>query len=215
MKKAVLCSLSVVSIFSLAAAAESSHSSSSIATYDMSAGWYAGAGVNQTATDSFEVTGGSVSLDEKDLGFGLLVGKKFTDLFSVEAQYLHYGDIDASGTIGPFPTTVAQSTVDYSQQYSVGVNAVLKSPSVNGFSVLGKAGASYFHQKAVGTTPEDGLIEGYTTEVTYSGTNLSFGVGAQYDYKDFAVRFDWFRIDNDGVVNIPDLYELSVIYNFQ
>lgn len=219
MRKSLLCSLVAVSTLIAGSAFAGSYGSAeSYASADNSSiasGWYVGLGVNRGATDTVDVTTkdsvgittNNLSVDTSDYGWSLMAGKRVTDMLSVELQYAQYGDETATNTVGDVKGS-------YTDMYSIGVVGVLKTPSWNGVSALAKGGVAYFNEDASLTD-----VTNASESSTYSGSNFTYGFGAQYDYNQFGVRFDWSRIDVNSnetgdFLFAPDQYTLSFLYNF-
>lgn len=220
MRKSLLCSLIAVSTLAAGSAFAGSYGSAeNYASADTStaSGWYVGVGINQSATDTvdvttrnaLDVTTNSLSVDTDNNGWSILAGKNITDSLAIEVQYAQYGDESATDARSD---TV---TANYTDMYSIGVVGVVKTPSWNGFSALAKGGVAYFNEDSKLTE-----LTGQSESSTYNGSNFTYGFGAQYDYKQFGLRFDWSRIDANGNDNVgdflfaPDQYTLSLLYNF-
>jgi opacity protein-like surface antigen len=212
MRKSLLCSLVAASILVASSAFADHH----MADSSIAPGWYVGAGVNRSSLETMDVTttvgGGdstTVQIDSRHYGWSVLAGKNITKLFAVEAQYTKFGN----NTVNDDAENLSVNVTD---TYSYGFTGVLKSPSWNGFSFLAKGGVAYLSEKSDATIASSGVEQ--TT--AYNGAGLTYGVGAQYDYNQFGVRFDWSAMDvNDSeevnsYVFAPETYTLSVLYNF-
>jgi hypothetical protein len=150
----------------------------------------------------------TVQIDSRDYGWGIFAGKNITKLIAVEAQYVQYGN----NTVNDDAENL---TVDVTDTYSLGLTGVIKTPSWNGFSFLAKGGVAYLSQKTDATVASIDVAQ----STKYNGAGLTYGVGAQYDYNQFGVRFDWSAIDASDSDNVndyvfaPETYTLSLIYN--
>jgi hypothetical protein len=221
MRKSLLCSLiaasSLVAGTAFAGSYGSAENYASADDSSIASGWYVGAGVNHSATDTVDITTrdnvglttNSISVDTNDNGWSILAGKNITDSLAIEVQYAQYGDESAQDDV------VNAINGTYSDMYSLGMVGVLKTPSWNGFSALAKGGIAYFNEDSTVS-----VATGASESSTYNGTNFTYGFGAQYDYNQFGLRFDWTRIEmteNDNVgdfIFAPDQYTLSLLYNF-
>ena len=221
MKKSILTSLIAASaLFTGVAFAGSYAADAGYTAADTSAmagndalaqGWYVGLGTNRTAQGKYNVTVANstetLSADAQKFGLGVLVGKKLTDMFAIEAAYNSYGTNTYSNST---------SEVDYYGMWSTTVMGVVNSPAWNGLSAHVKAGPAYFSENSKGTNGS-AVVTG-----SYAGANLAYGIGAQYDFKQFGVSADWTRINvssensnfSDAGVYAPDQFSLNLLYNF-
>lgn len=221
MKKSVLTSLIAASaLFTGVAFAGSYTADAGYTSADTSAvagndslaqGWYVGLGTNRTAQGKYNLTVAnntqSLSADTQKYGVGVLVGKKLTDMFAIEAAYNSYGTDTFSNSA---------ATVDYYGMWSTTVMGVVNSPAWNGLSAHAKAGAAYFSENWKNT------VGAGSSSGSYAGANFAYGFGAEYDYKQFGVSADWTRInvgDNnssytDTGIYAPDQFSLNLLYNF-
>lgn len=177
-------------------------------------GWYVGVGVNRSATNSVSATQTNTDGEQVQnstatstkYGFDILAGKKFTDMFAVEASYNSYGRNE-------FGTTGTEGNSTYDPMWSTMLMGVVSTPAYEGFSAHAKGGLAYY---SVTGTSTDADIDSVSTQ--YRGTNLAYGLGVEYDYRQFGLSFDWTRIeasDNNAAdsIYIPDQYSLNFIYN--
>lgn len=177
-------------------------------------GWYVGVGVNRSATNSISLTTknadgeqtNNASATSTKYGYDVLAGKKFTDMFAVEASYNTYGK-------NTFGVTGTEDNATYDPLWSTMLMGVVSTPAYEGFTAHAKGGLAYY--SVTGT--QTGAASS-TNDSQYRGTNLAYGLGVEYDYRQFGLSFDWTRIDasqnNAGDdVYVPDQYSLNFIYN--
>lgn len=224
MKKSVLTSLIAASaLFTGVAFAGSYTADAGYTSADTSAmagsengflqGLYVGVGVNKSATNTNTTTTGedevaSTSVNSSKYGYGVLVGRKLTDMFATELSYNSYGKNAYNNSDG--------SVTTYDPMWSTMLMGVVTSPAFYGISAHAKGGLSY---NSVTTHVDTNGVEG--SESQYRGTNFAYGFGLEYDYDQFGLSFDWTRVQtqsnstNGGTDNvyIPDVYSLNFIYN--
>ncbi len=86
------------------------------------------------------------------------------------------------------------------------ISAVGTIPLGSGFALFGKAGLFAWESEAndvTGGVPFSGKED---------GTDLSFGIGASYDFtKNFAIRAEWERFKAVGDI---DLLSVGIVYKF-
>jgi OOP family OmpA-OmpF porin len=167
-------------------------------------GFYIGGSVGQSSFDDDNVipdliTSGTV--DDKDTGFKIFGGYQFNRNFGVELAWVDLGEASYSGTFLGLPVT--GGTVKTS---GLNISAVGTFPLGSGFALFGKAGIFAWESEAndvTGGTPFSGKED---------GTDLSFGLGASYDFtKNFAIRAEWERFKAVGDI---DLLSIGVAYKF-
>ncbi len=171
-------------------------------------GLYVGVGVNRAAADSasyYTVDGDEVSTGKQNMGGGLFVGRKFSDMFAVELGYNVYGK-------NTFTNSENEASQEDYQMTSTTLMGVVNSPSFNNISAHGKIGAAYYNQ-ATKQTDADG---NELSLANYSAADLAFGFGLQYNINQFGVSLDWTRIQpgQNSSIDIPDQFGLNFIYNF-
>jgi OOP family OmpA-OmpF porin len=148
-------------------------------------GFYVGAGIG-----IFGVEEGS--FDESDTGFKLFGGWMFNQYVGGELEYID------GGTVGD-----SDLGVD-----STGINVALKGnwPVTEQFDVFGKVGY-FFWDADIDLTGDSGQ------EVNESGSDLSWGIGAGYDFTpNFGViaEWQWFQIEEADA----DMMSASVVWKF-
>lgn len=148
-------------------------------------GFYVGAGIG-----IFGVEEGS--FDESDTGFKLFGGWMFNQYVGGELEYID------GGTVGD-----SDLGVD-----STGINLALKGnwPVTEQFDVFGKVGY-FFWDADIDLTGDSGQ------EQNESGSDLSWGIGAGYDFTpNFGViaEWQWFQIEEADA----DMISASVVWKF-
>ncbi len=191
-----------------------SPASAQLAFGRMDTGLYLGAGVGQSR-GNVDTTGIAGSKDENDVGFKVFAGYRFHRNVAVEAGYYDLGKLKFSGALaGAIPPFAAGTAVSGSSRTRAGaVSVVGIMPLGSEFSLLGKLGVSYSRQ----TT--DISVGGLSGSVKDNATELTYGLGARYDFTpNVGVRAEWerFRVggNNGGGKNDIDLYSVNLLYTF-
>lgn len=127
-------------------------------------------------------------IDDDDVGFVAYGGYRFNDHFAVEGQWIDGASLDAPG---------AELDVRSVGAYALGIL-----PVNDRFDVFAKVGWQRWDTDARNAfIGED------------SGTDLGYGVGAQYRFNDaFGVRGEWQRIEIEDTE--ADVLLLSINYAF-
>jgi len=186
-------------------------------------GFYLGAGagrsyanltgeIHQSLADAGFVVD-SLLVDDHDTGTGwkLFAGYAFNSYLAAELSYVDLGETGADIAIGGRVSGQinTQMTMD-------GVNIGLKAgyPFADRFSAFAKLGAFVWNAKA--TANADLIAGSGTSRQKDNGTDLSYGVGLDYDVNThFSVRGDWdrYRLGGDADTDIS-LWSVSVQYQF-
>ena len=158
-------------------------------------GWYAGAGVGQsTLADEQDVLAGDI--DDSDTGWKIFGGTQFHPNAAVELGWVDFGEFTGTGATWE----------------ATGINVSLLGswPVANQFSLFGKLGATRWDV--------DSNVAGATT--SENGTDFSYGIGAQYDFRDnVGARLEWERFNDVGDEPVTgrsdlDLVSVSVVFGF-
>ena len=135
----------------------------------MDSGLYIGAGLGGADVRDFcsQVSG---ACDKKDGTWNVFAGYQVNRYFAVEAGYSDFGSASTSGiTGGGAGVTIREKTKAFE------LVAVGMLPIGQHFSVYGKVGGYRYDS--------DGSASGaFSTTASDKGTELTFGVGAQYDF---------------------------------
>jgi OmpA-OmpF porin, OOP family len=149
-------------------------------------GFYVGGALGQTSVD-LECSPTSTSCDEEDSSWKIFGGYQFNRHFAVELGYSDLGEVsETEPTILGNVTGALKATV-------WDLVAVASMPIADGFSIFGKVGLyradTDFTASAIGLS---------VTE-SDSNTDLTFGVGARYDFtRNLGVRLEWQRYQDVG-----------------
>jgi OOP family OmpA-OmpF porin len=137
---------------------------------------------------------GATSCDDKDTGWKLFGGYKFTPNFAVEGAWIDLGKVSASAG-----GATATGKVDGFQVAAVGMYPI--NPQ---FGIFGKVGA--YRWDATVSAPGFG-------SVSDNGTDIMFGAGVNWNFsRQFGMRAEWERFDIDG--DAIDFLSVGVQFNF-
>lgn len=186
-------------------------------------GWYAGVGGGASrykgdGSDFAPLLPGEVltttNLQDTSTGWKLFAGKQFNENWAVELAYTSFGkfsrDSNVTGGVG------VGTGVEYAEVrpecWSLSGVGIL--PLGNNFSLLGRAGICQWEDGANAFETVSGTVK--PEEINSTGTNLTFGLGARYDFtNNWGMRIEWERfqkIIHD--TNSVDLYSASLQYGF-
>lgn len=168
--------------------------------------YYFGIGAGEADSDKFCDLPGGVSLvgscDDTDTSWKIFGGYQFTEIWGAEVAYVDLGKFTASGNL-----TVPPDTLSFSDQEEVQTISLLgtaRLPITDQFGVFGKVGAFYWDAEA------DFTADGVSGSEDDDGVDLTFGVGAQYDFTDrLGARIEWERFTNVGDEDESDIDLLS------
>ena len=163
---------------------------------------YIGGSIGQS---KYKIDCGPLSCDDKDTAFRLFGGYQFTRNIAAE---IGYADMGKAKIAGPGGTDELAAT-------AFDLSALLMWPfQSTGFNVFGRVGAY------AGKLELSGVDHG-----SKNTTNLTFGLGAGYDFnKNLGVRGEWQRyskmkvrndatgVEDDGDV---DVLSIGVLWRFQ
>lgn len=153
---------------------------------NMDSGFYVGGGLGRSEFREFCSNFGA-ACDDKDLSWNVFAGYQFNRYWAIEGGYSNFGEATSSGfLVGGAPITVTAETTAFEL---VGVGSL---PLGDAFSIYAKAGI--FRYESDGSA--SGGIVGSASD---SGTELTFGLGAQYAFaRNLAARLEWQRYFNVG-----------------
>jgi OOP family OmpA-OmpF porin len=147
------------------------------------AGWYLGGSFGQSEVD-IENCGAGVACDEKDTAWRILGGYQINRNFAVELGFHQFGDASATAP------GIGQLDFEANAFELVGLGAL---PLGNQFSIYGKAGLYRGETKVTGT------VLGVPVDLKETNTDLTYGIGAQYDVnRQLGLRLEWQRYTNMG-----------------
>jgi OOP family OmpA-OmpF porin len=168
-------------------------------------GPYLGAGIGRAkARDACEGVAGTFSCDDKDTAWRIFGGYQLNRYFAAE---LGYTDLGTSSASGPG----ASASIDAKAWELSGLGMI---PIVGGLSAYGKLGVYYGDVKSSAT------LGAASTSTSDNNTDLTFGLGAQYDFtRNLGLRAEWQRYkdmggDSTGKSDF-DAMTVGVLYRFQ
>jgi OOP family OmpA-OmpF porin len=155
-------------------------------------GFYAGASISQARfdDDEFEFD----ALDDEDDTWKVVAGYRFNDKFALEGSYIDFGEAAAPFGLGLNPVAAEAKGI------AVQAVGMLPVPYVDLFAKVGVA-----RMDAEGTGG-DTAIDDQTTEFAY-------GAGAQWRWKNLALRAEYEKFDTDAIGDL-DLISLGATYTF-
>lgn len=166
-------------------------------------GGYAGIGAGQSSMKDESDALLGTSFDDSDTGWKLFGGYSFNPNAAVEFAYIDFGEFTGRG--GGF--------TDNWEATGINISAVGSWPLANEFSLLGKIGATRWD------VDDNFTVAGVPVSVSENGTDLSYGIGVQYDFtRQVGARLEWERFtdvgdDTTGQSDL-DLLSLGVAYKF-
>ncbi|GGO80936.1 membrane protein [Marinobacterium nitratireducens] len=152
-------------------------------------GFYAGASIGQATIDACD---GVTSCDDDDTSWKIFGGWELNRNIAIEAAWVDLGEI--SGTIGG--SAVSAET----DGWTLAGKGML--PLNQQFDVFGKLGMIMWDVEGGGAA----------SGIDDDGTDLIYGIGAQYMFTDqFGIvgEWEWYDIDND-----VDLFSIGVLTRF-
>ena len=152
-------------------------------------GFYAGASIGQATIDACD---GFTDCDDEDTGWKIFGGWEFNRNVALEAAWVDFGEV--SGSIGGSAVSVE------TDGWTLAGKGVL--PLTEQFGVFGKFGMIMW----------DAEGSGAASGIDDDGTDLIYGLGAQYLFNDRFVivgEWEWYDIDND-----IDLFSIGALFKF-
>lgn len=173
-------------------------------TMAVAQGFYLGGSIGQSKfKESCEGATAGVSCDDTDTAWRFFGGYEVNRNFAVEIGYADLGEAKASLTSGGITAT---STAKATAWDVVGIGSLPLGPS---FALYAKLGL--FYGKADGRVSVTG---GGTTSESDTGTDLTFGFGARYDFlRNFGARVEWQRYTDFSGSDV-DVISAGVLYRF-
>ena len=166
-------------------------------------GAYIGAGIGQSTMIDADTTFLGVTTDNTDSAVKIYWGYMFNPNVGIELGFIDFGSF-----LGSSPTEEWSAT-----SFNFSLVGVLPIPNqYSNFSLLGKVGANSWNV-------DDNVVPFGT--VSTSGTNLSYGVGAQLDFNpDVSANIQWERFNNVGDPGITGrsdlrLVTMNLVYHFR
>lgn len=164
---------------------------------------YIGAGLGQSTMIDANTTLLGVPTDDTDSAVKLFGGYMFDRNVGLELEFIDFGSF-----LGAAPSEEWSAT-----SFNFSLVGVLPLPNPNSnFSVFGKVGANAWNVDD--TLPSFGSF-------STSGTNLSYGIGAQVDFNpNVSANVQWQRFNNVGDPAITGrsdlrLVTMNLVYHFR
>ncbi len=152
-------------------------------------GFYAGASIGQATIDGCD---GLTKCDDEDTGWKVFGGWEFNRNIAIEGAWVDFGEV--SGSIGG---SKVRAEVD---GWVLAGKGML--PLTEQFGVFAKLGMIMWDVEGSGAA----------SGIDDDGTDLIYGLGAQYMFTDrFGVvgEWEWYDIDND-----VDLFSIGALFKF-
>lgn len=159
---------------------------------DVLKGFYLGGSITQTRFDEDNFS--LADVDDEDNSWKIIGGFRLHENFAIEANYIDFGELSAqllTGT-GPFSAEAKGFAV-----YGVGLIPV---PFVDLFAKVGAAQI-------------DAETKGLPTNFDDDATEFAYGAGAQWRWRNLAIRAEYEKFDTD-IVGDLDLISLGATYTF-
>ena len=153
-------------------------------------GFYVGLASSDVSSD-YSVSSASSSGADDDRGLKAIVGFRPLDAFAIEANYVDMGETRAT-----FPLTTL--SID-SEALSVSAVGLIALPLVDLYGRVGVARWESDNSSTFGSLKQ-------------SGTDPTYGAGAQFRVGSFALRFEYERFELDD--NSSDLMSIGFTYTF-
>jgi OmpA-OmpF porin, OOP family len=171
-------------------------------------GVYLGASLGQSkfndACQGSVPAGFRVSCDDTDTAWKIFGGYQFTPHIAAEIGYTNLGSAQATATgFGIQSTASVEAT-------ALDIVAVGSWPVSQAFSLYGKLGVYHGDVSVSG-----GATGGRALSGGDSGSDVTFGLGARYDFnRNIAARAEWQRYNGFAGSDI-DVLSLGVLYRFR
>lgn len=162
------------------------------------AGWLVGLGFGyQKSDDNCPAAATAVvPCDDKGTTWKIFGGYQFNKFFGLEGGYVDLGKAEASGSITDPVFGTFSGTAEF-ETWGVFFSAVGTLPIGQSFGIFGKVGAAYTDSEAT-LTGTSSLLGSGTLSESDNGTDLTYGVGANFNIQNFSIRVEWERFQNAG-----------------
>jgi hypothetical protein len=150
-------------------------------------GFYLGGSIGQA---NVEIDSNLTRIDGDDTGYKLIAGFRPLDWLGVEANYVNFGETEDNNL---------KSESDGISAFAVGFLAV------GPVDLFAKAGLINSDTSVV--------LKGAGRVFEQDGTDLAYGVGAQFRLLSLSVRAEYERFDLDNVDNL-NMFSVGVTYTF-
>lgn len=188
-------------------------------------GWYAtltlgssNASIPDAVVDVAGAGASSVKRDERDPGFKVLAGYRFSRHFAIEGGYAHLGEFRATRDV----TAPAAGTLNADLRViGLVIDGVGMLPLGRGFTAYGRIGALLSEVRTLRTAGGiAGTPPGASAASSHDGLDLKYGIGLQYDLGTrTALRAEIERVRNvgdratTGQVDV-ELYSAGLVFRF-
>ena len=188
------------------------------------AGWYAGLAIGSSNVDlnpSVVAVSGATSTnfvsDQRDPGVKVFAGYRFNRHFALEGGYAWLGEFQATTQVTAPSTGALNADI---RVIGLFVDALALLPIGERFAAYAKLGVlgsevRTFRATSGTATPAPGV----STNASTDAANLSYGLGAQYDFaKNVTLRVEWQLYADVGDSNAGefdvDLYSVGLLFRF-
>jgi hypothetical protein len=159
---------------------------------DVVKGFYAGGAITQARFDDENFSLDDV--DDEDNSWKVIAGYRFHENFAAEASYIDFGELSAQQLVGTGSFTAEAKGLSL---FAVGLIPV---PYVDLFAKIGAAKI-------------DSKTRGLVTNFDDDTTEFAYGAGAQWRWRNLAVRAEYEKFDTD-IIGDLDLISLGATYTF-
>jgi hypothetical protein len=159
---------------------------------DVVKGFYAGGGITQARfdDDNFSLS----DVDDEDNSWKVIGGYRFHENFAAELNYVDFGELSAQQLTGTGSFTAEAKGLT---AFAVGLIPV---PYVDLFAKVGLAKI-------------DAKTRGLLTDFDDDTTEFAYGAGAQWRWRNLAVRAEYEKFDTD-IIGDLDLISVGATYTF-
>jgi hypothetical protein len=159
---------------------------------DVVRGFYAGGAITQARFDDDNFS--LADVDDEDNSWKVIGGFRFSENFGAELSYIDFGELSASQLTGTGSFTAEAKGLS---AYAVGFIPV---PYVDLFAKIGAAKI-------------DAKTRGLITNFDDDTTEFAYGAGAQWRWRNLAVRAEYEKFDTD-IIGDLDLISVGATYTF-
>jgi hypothetical protein len=159
---------------------------------DVVKGFYAGGAITQARFDDNNFSLSDV--DDEDNSWKVIGGYRFNENFGAELSYIDFGELSARQLTGTGPVSAEAKGLS---AYAVGFIPV---PYVDLFAKIGAAKI-------------DAKTRGLVTNFDDDTTEFAYGAGAQWRWRNIAVRAEYEKFDTD-IIGDLDLISVGATYTF-
>jgi opacity protein-like surface antigen len=159
---------------------------------DVVRGLYLGGAITQSRFDEDNFS--LADVDDEDNSWKVVGGYRFNENFAFEANYVDFGEMSA-----PLLTGVGPFTAE-AKGFSAFAVGMIPVPYVDLYAKLGAAQI-------------DAETQGLTDDLDDDTTEFAYGAGAQWRWRNLAVRAEYEKFDTD-IVGDLDLISVGATYTF-